>query len=83
MSDDDDKQPEGLDFGDFLDRVFGGEEKAKEFAESMEANQMVEAWKGMYEVYQGLRSGGFTTSQANGVFGAYLFHLISALEGGL
>jgi hypothetical protein len=80
MSESNDK-PEGLD--DFIKQVFGGTEEAQEFASSMEANQMVEAWKGIYEVYTGLRSGGFTFSQANGVMGAYLFHLISGIEGGL
>lgn len=79
---DDDKQPEGLGFGDFIDKVFGSPEEAEKFAESMEANQMVEAWKGIKEVYDGLRSGGFTFAQANGVMGAYLYHLISGLEGG-
>lgn len=82
MSDDDEKQPEGLDFGEFMDKVFGGEEKAQEFAASMESVQMAEAWKGIKEVYDGLRTGGFSFSQANGVIGAYLFHLIAGIEGG-
>lgn len=77
----DEQKPEGLD--EFIKQVFGGKDEAAEFAESMEANQMVEAWKGIYEVYNGLRSGGFTFSQANGVMGAYLFHLISGIEGGI
>jgi hypothetical protein len=76
-----DQMPEGLE--EFVQKIFGDKENAEQFTESMEANQMVEAWQGIYEVYSGLKSGGFTTSQANGVMGAYLFHLISALEGGL
>jgi hypothetical protein len=77
---DENEVPEGLD--DFVKKVFGDAEKAEEFAQSMEANQMIEAWKGIYEVYQGLRSGGFSASQAGGVIGTYLYHLISGLDEG-
>lgn len=71
--------PEGLD--DFVKKIFGDGKAADEFAQSVEANQMVEAWQGIYEVYLGLRSGGFTSSQANGVMGSYLYNLISSMEG--
>lgn len=71
--------PEGLD--DFVSKIFGGQENAKEFAQSLE-DPMVEAWKGFYEVYLGLRSGGFSVAQANAVMGSYLYHLISGIEGG-
>jgi hypothetical protein len=73
--------PEDLD--NFVQKIFGNKDLAEEFTKSVEANEMVEAWKGLYEIYQGLRSGGFTVSQANGVMGAYIFHLIAAIEGGL
>lgn len=74
----DEEIPEGLE--DFVSKIFGGKENADEFAQSME-DPMVEAWKGIYEVYLGLRSGGFTISQANGVMGSYLYNLISSMEG--
>lgn len=81
MSEENELPPENLD--EFVKKIFGDGNAADEFAQSMEANQMIEAWQGIYELYQNLRSGGFTTSQANGVMGAYLFQLISAIEGGL
>lgn len=77
MSEEENK-PEGLD--EFIANVFGNTEKAEEFAKSLE-DPMVEAWKGIHEVYTGLRSGGFTTAQANGVLGAYLYYLIASIEG--
>jgi hypothetical protein len=68
------------DLGDFIKNVFGSPEKAEEFAQSLE-DPMVEAWKGFYEVYVGLRSGGFTPSQANHIMGVYLYQVISGMEG--
>jgi len=68
------------ELGEFIQNVFGSPEKAEEFAKSLE-DPMVEAWQGVYEVYLGLRSGGFSTPQANGVMGAYLYQLISGIEG--
>lgn len=75
-----DEKPEGLD--DFISKVFGSMENAEEFSESMEATQMQEAWKGIYEIYLGMRSGGFTAAQAHAIMGSYLYHLIAALESG-
>lgn len=74
------EQPEGL--GDFIDAVFGSPEKAEEFTRSFEDSQMREAWKGIYEVYLGLKSGGFSSAQANAIMGSYLYHLIAGIEGG-
>ena len=68
------------ELGDFIENVFGSKEKAEEFAKSLE-DPMVEAWKGIYEVYTGLRKGGFSAVQANGVVGAYLYYLIAGIEG--
>lgn len=77
------EQPEGLPegFNDFIDKVFGGSEAAEEFTQSLEANQMEEAWKGIYEVYLGMRSGGFSAAQAHAIMGSYLYHLIAGIEG--
>lgn len=69
------------DLGDFLSNVFGSPEKAEEFAKSME-DPMLEAWQGFFEVYQGLRSGGFTVSQATSIMGVYLYQLIASMESG-
>lgn len=76
----DEPTPEGLE--NFFQQIFGTEDAAEEFAQSLEANQMIEAWKGIHEVYMGLRSGGFTFTQANGVMGAYLYHLITGIGDG-
>jgi hypothetical protein len=76
----DNEQPEGLE--DFVKKVFGSLENAEEFTESFESAQMVEAWKGIYEVYLGMKSGGFSAAQANAILGSYLYHLISGIEGG-
>lgn len=73
------EQPEGL--GDFIDKVFGNNEAAEAFAQSMESTQMEEAWKGVYEVYLGMRSGGFSGAQAHAIMGSYLYHLIAGIEG--
>ncbi len=78
MSEDDETTPEGLD--DFFKKVFGGEKNAEEFAADIE-DPMVEAWKGIYEIYRGMLAGGFTQGQANGVMGAYIYNLISGIEG--
>lgn len=75
-----DEKPEGLD--EFIKNVFGSQESAEEFSEGLEAVQMQEAWKGIYEVYLGMKSGGFSTAQANAILGSYLYHLISGIEGG-
>lgn len=72
--------PEGLE--DFVKKVFGSVENAEQFDASLEATQMQEAWKGIYEVYLGMKSGGFTTAQANAIMGSYLYHLIAGLESG-
>lgn len=74
------EMPEGL--GDFIDKVFGGPDKAEEFSKSLDDSAMREAWKGIYEVYLGMRSGGFSAPQANAIMGSYLYHLISGIEGG-
>lgn len=75
------EEPEGL--GDFIDKVFGSAEDAEKFSQSMEATQMEEAWKGIYEVYLGMKSGGFTAAQANAILGSYLYHLIAGIESGM
>jgi hypothetical protein len=78
---DDDKQPENPEnLTDFLNNVFGGAKEAQEFAEAVEKNQRKEAWKGMYELFTGMRQGCFTFSQACGVMGAYMFYLLSSVE---
>ena len=68
------------ELGDFINQVFGSPEKAEEFAAALE-DPMVEAWKGIHEIYRGLLSGGFTTTQANGVMGSYIYNLIAGIEG--
>lgn len=70
------------DLGDFIKNVFGSESAAEEFAQSLE-DPMLEAWKGIHEIYTGLRMGGFTSTQADGVMGAYLYRLVTGIgEGG-
>jgi hypothetical protein len=69
------------DLGDFIKNVFGSESAAEEFARSLE-DPMIEAWKGLYEIYTGLRLGGFTPTQADGVMGAYLYRLVTGLGEG-
>lgn len=79
MSEEDDKTPEGLD--DFFKKVFGGEKNAEEFASQLE-DPMEEAWKGVYEIYQGLRSGGFSNHAATDVIAGYMYRLITGMGNG-
>ena len=69
------------DLGDFIKNVFGSEAAAEEFSQSLE-DPMLEAWKGIYEIYTGLRMGGFTATQADGDMGAYLYRLVTGLGEG-
>lgn len=76
-----DENEEPKDLGDFIKNIFGSESAAEEFAQSLE-DPMLEAWKGIYEIYLGLRSGGFTPTQADGVMGAYIYRLVAGIGEG-
>lgn len=80
MSDEnEDKTPEDLE--GFFKKIFGSEGKAEEFAAELE-DPMLEAWKGIKEIYDGLRSGGFSHFGACDVIAGYMYRLITGMGNG-
>lgn len=78
----DEKPDEKPDSGlkDFLSKILGGEAEADQFFSDLEPDPMQEAWVGFHELYRGLRSGGFSQTEATQIMAAYLY--IMCLGGG-
>lgn len=76
MADNEDQTPEGLE--DFFKKVFGGDEAAEEFTNSLE-DPAIELWASMYTMYKGMRAAGWPAHIANDVMSGYIFRIVTSI----